>query len=181
MKSPTMKPTMTATTTATKPRLLPSLRPKKRTSKPSGKVTEREVMAMIQGYYGLDCRVDRIPDTYDVGHYMDYRPCDLFVTIGRGVESGTNTIWYIECKETNAEKINLQFSVLNIGQNRAIQNTLRLRIPYFIVFQHLKSRSKYLIPATMIKTLERQGKKSMNEDELKPYLWKSGALYDNFE
>lgn len=148
---------------------------------PNGKATERQTIQAIQSYYGKKCRVDRLPDSLDVGRYEDRRPCDMFVSLGRNVESTQNTLWYIECKETGQDRKNLQFSVLKDGQWKAINFTIENQIPYFVVFQHLKTRTIYLIPATVIKEFLSRGKKSMNEDDLLPYIWTiQGKLYDNF-
>ena len=154
---------------------------KKGSKPPNGKRTERETIQYIRNYYGMYCRVDRLPDTLDVGRWEDRRPCDLFVTISRGFASTTSTIWYVECKETGSVRKNLQFSVLNSGQRKAINFTIANKIPYFVVFQHLKSKTIYLIPAKVILDYEAQGKKSMNESDLQPYVWlEKGKLYDYF-
>lgn len=153
-----------------------------RSKAPNGKATEREVTQLVQNYYGAKCRIDRLPDSLDAGHYEDRRPCDLFVTIARGVASPENTIWYLECKETGQQRKTLQFSVLNDGQNKAINSTIALEIPYFVVFQHLPSKTLWLVPATAIRQQQSKGKKSMNEQELEAYLWvNKGKLYDNFK
>lgn len=147
----------------------------------TGKKTERDTIYLIQQYYGKQCRIDRLPDSFDAGHYEDIRPCDLFITLARGQESESSNIWYVECKETNKEKINLPFSVLNTGQRKAIKNTLDLKINYFVVFQHLRTGKIYLIPASKIVETEKQGKKSLNEFELEPYTWiNKGKLYDYY-
>lgn len=148
---------------------------------PNGKKTEREVMSHIQRHYGERCRIDRLPDSLDAGHYEDRRPCDLFVTMQRHEESKENTIWYIECKETGQQSIKLQFSVLNSGQRKAMTHTIQLRIPYFVAFQHLPTKQLWLVPAKVIMEFEERGKKSMNEKDLEPYQWLIvGRLYDNF-
>lgn len=148
---------------------------------PNGKVTERMTIDLIQSFYGVNCRVDRLPDSLDAGHYEDIRPCDLFVTFKRGILSKQCTICYVECKETGKEKKVLTFSVLNSGQRRAIRHTMNLEIPYFVVFQHLLSHSIYLVPATEILKLEAEGKKSMNEKQLEQFLWTNkGKLHDYF-
>lgn len=172
----TVKPTIDKVSTTSKP---VNQTRKGGGKPPNGKATERETMQLVQNYYGMKCRIDRLPDTLDTGKYEDRRPCDLFVTLRRGLEGDQNTIWYVECKETGQDRKNLQFSVLNSGQKKAIAFTIANRIPYFVVFQHLKSKTLYLIPALIIHEFEQKGKKSMNENDLEPYIWlKRGKLYD---
>ena len=149
--------------------------------RPSGKLTESLTIRSIQKYYGLSCLVDRLPDSLDSGKYEDIRPCDIIVTTERGRISNENTVWYIECKETRQKSVTLPFSVLNKGQLQAIKNTFRLKIPYFVVFNHMETKKIYLVPADRIISQMEDGKKSLNSKELEPFIWNElGKLYDYF-
>lgn len=152
--------------------------------RPTGKATENKVVQMLRKAYKLQVDIQRLPDKYDTGQYEDTRPCDHIVTLGRDIalEKFLPNTFFIESKETLASKSSFNFgSTFQKGQLQGMRRASNLKLPYFIVFQFLKTHEIYLVPAYEILNLQEEGKKSISVDIIKQYPWTTGELYDYYQ
>lgn len=153
------------------------------TAKATGKATEKDTAQALRKHYGINVDIQRLPDKYDVGRYEDVRPSDFLITLGGEISTdrGVSNVYYVECKETNSDKASFSFnSVFMKGQMQAMRRAKKLQIPYFVVFQFLKTREKFLVPSLTLLELETEGKKSIPVSTIRNYPWKTGALYDYY-
>lgn len=152
--------------------------------RPTGKATESKVARMLRKAYKLQIDIQRLPDKYDTGKYEDVRPCDHIVTMSRdlALEKFLPNVFYIESKETLASKTSFNLkSTFQKGQLQGMFRAHNLKLPYFIVFQFLKTHEIYLVPAFEILEAIDAGKKSISVETIKKYPWTTGELYDYYQ
>lgn len=154
------------------------------TQRASGKATENTVTLYLRKYYGTKVEIQRLPDKYDTGHYEDVRISDHIVALDSAIstDQGVSGLYFIESKETN-EANKKSFSITSTFQKGQIQGMRRARalsIPYFVVFQLLKTQEIFLVPSFVILDLLDQNIKSIKVDTIRAYPWTTGKVYDYY-
>lgn len=152
--------------------------------KATGKATEKDVAFLLRKFYGTNIEIIRLPDKYDTGKFEDRRPSD-FLAILSGEFSEQNAVsnaFYIEAKETKADKKSWNFlSTFENGQIQAMIRANKIKIPYFVVFQYLQTRSIYLVPSSVILEIYTSGGKSISKETIVKFPWINGSLYNYFK
>lgn len=150
----------------------------------TGKATEKDVAFLLRKMYGSQVEIIRLPDKYDTGKHEDTRPSDFIVIISGTYSelNGVGNAFYIEAKETASDKAtwNLK-STFQKGQLQAMIRANKNKIPYFVVFQYLKTRKIYLVPSNVILDIFTSGGKSISKQTIEQYPWLNGSLYTYFK
>ena len=150
----------------------------------SGKATELKTTQMLRLRYKTAVDIQRLPDKYDTGKYEDKRPSDFLVILSAEYAelNSVSNAFYIEAKETGSDKKSWNItSTFEHGQIQAMIRANKLRIPYFVVFQYLQTRSIYLVPSNIILEIFTKGDKSISKETITQYPWTNGSLYTYFK
>lgn len=150
----------------------------------TGKATEKDVAFLLRNFYGSRVEILRLPDKYDTGKYEDKRPSDFLVILSAEYAelNSVSNAFYIEAKETGSDKKSWNItSTFEHGQIQAMIRANKLRIPYFVVFQYLQTRSIYLVPSNIILEIFTKGDKSISKETITQYPWTNGSLYTYFK
>lgn len=153
-------------------------------AKATGKATEKDVAFTLREAYGSAVDIIRLPDKYDTGRFEDKRPSDFLVVLSHNlpvVKAGGSNTYYIEAKETAADKKTWAFSsVFQKGQLQAMMRASINKNPYFVVFQYLQTRKLYLVPSSAILNIYLKDGKSISKEIIESYEWTDGKLYNYF-
>lgn len=150
----------------------------------SGKATENTVTLFLRKFYGTKVEIQRLPDKYDTGHYEDARISDHIVALDSAIstDQGVSGLYFIESKETNDgnKKSFTISSTFQKGQLQGMRRARALSIPYFVVFQLLKTQEIFLVPSHVILDLMDQDIKSIKVETIRNYPWTTGKIYDYY-